>query len=461
MKTSAFNKLLRIILFVYLIHFWVQHLVEAVITTPACSLNLSQSSLSKQIEERLEDKGSLRLIRYHFKVTNDTGPFSSANTDESFLINPYSLVLALDGEAKSLLHLKEYSAQMSLYTLSYGISEYEGEFVQWPMKCLENVSSSALETELKLRIFRNFGASRSSAITLEGEVCNQYMKVIDDNVGVATYNCCRLNAEEQFICGDLEKNVWTDVLFVAIIILQFVLVLYSPTLVPLMSRKKEKCNTYIHKLKNKLTLRVLKVKEIDPKLDDCFVKAYRFPFSTPSEFETNMRKQKENTLYQYDVKDLHLFVKDTRIVSDEDSPVTLFGFLKSVFIRCDNVKDLNKTKKEEVNCRANSEDLQTLSKKYDDLGSCCNASACPNVQEIRKHCKCCSKSIWIWFRFLSLFYKIIYFFALTSPWWFRMWFYFTVEEDSLAKHKVILNKNGLKQPYQGSLTLTLTPLHRS
>ena len=438
----------------YLTFFGVQNVIEAVITTPvACSLNLSHSSLSKQIEERIEDKGSLRLVRYHFNIKNDTGPFSTANTGGSFLINPYSSVLAIDGAAKSLLHLKEYFVEMSLYTLNFSVAEYQVELEQWPVNCLENVSATDLEIELKLLIFRNFGASRPSAITLEGEVCNQYMKVTDDNFGVHTYNCCRLDAEGQFICNDLEKSVWADTLFAAIIILQVVFVLFCPNLIPTLGRKGEKYVKYIHTTLNKPKLRVIRINTSDPDPDECFVKAYPFQPSALSSFKTKVLEQNENTIYTHNVKELRIFVKDIKVVAYGGSPVTLFGFLRSFFVRCDTMKDLQS----EMRQGSDSNDSQTCSRKCEDLldlESCCVTSACP---PLCGECSCTKRSC-LWYQILSFFMKLVYI-SITIPWWVRVWFYYKIEEGSLAKFKHILKENGLNQSYQGSLVLSLTPLH--
>lgn len=444
--------LLRKILVVYLIHFWGEHLVEAVITTQiACSLNLSQSSVSKQIEERIEDKGSLRLIRYHFNIKNDTGPFSSANTGKSFLINPYSSVLAIDVAAKSLLHLKEYFVQMSLYTLNFSIAEYQVELEQWPTNCLENVSATEIETELKLLIFRNFGASRSSVITLEGEVCNQYMKDIGQNIGVATYNCCRLDAEEKLICNDLEKTVWTDTLFAAIMVLQVVFVLYCPNLLPTSGRKGDKYVKYTYKPLNKPKLRVMKIKDGEP--DRSFVRAYPFQRSALPSFKKKLRGRRDNTLYIVDVKELQLFVNDIKVVAYGGSPVTFFGFLKSFFLRCDKMKDFQSEMR--------TDGSKTFSWKRDDLldlESCCNTNVCPNVCGEPKPCNCCTKHICLWYQMLAFLMKLVYV-SLTIPWWVRVWFYYKVEEGSMTKLNHILDENGLNQSYQDSLVLSLTPLH--
>ena len=460
----------------YLTLLGVQNVIEAVITTPvACSLNLSHSSLSKQSEERIEDKGSLRLVRYHFNIKNDTGPFSAANVGELFLINPYSSVLAIDGAAKSLLHLKEYFIEMSLYTLNFSVAEYQVKLEQWPTNCLENVSATDLEIELKLLIFRNFGASRSSAITLEGEVCNQYMKVFDDHsnfvsfddtIGVPTYDCCRLDGEGQLFCNDLETSFSADIIFAAIIILRLVFFLYIPILLPTYGRKGEKYVNYIHKPTNKHKLRVVKINTNEMVLDDCFVKSDPFQSSALSSFKTTMHEQTENTLYNVDVKELHLFVKKTGIVADGEAPVTLFGFLNSFFFRCDTIEDLREMREgallttgsslekydEDVLCVA-----QKIFEEY-DLESCCTTSACPQVCGIYKHCNNNTNRC-LWYQICALLMKLIICISITIPWWFRVWFYYRVEEGSMAQSKHILDKIGLNQQFDGSYVRFLTPLH--
>ena len=457
----------------YLTLFGVQNVIEAVITTPvACSLNLSHSSLSKQIEERIEDKGSLRLVRYHFNIKNDTGPFSTANRGESFLINPYSSVLAIDGAAKSLLHLKEYFVEMSLYTLNFSVAEYKVELDQWPTNCLVNVSATDLEIELKLLIFRNFGASRSSAITLEGEVCSQYMKVIkhtsflssDYTIGVPTYNCCRLDGKGQLICNDLEKSFWEDTIFAAVIILKMVFVLYSPIILPTYDRKEEKYVNYIYKPTNKHKLRVVQINTSETVSDDYFVKLFPFQSRPLSSFKTIMREQSENTLYTVDVKELHLLVKKTRIVADGEAPVTVFGFLNSYFFRCDTLNNLSEMRGGVLSKTGFSfeedEEIDVFSRtifKKHDLKSCCTTSACPQVYGVYKHCNNYSNHC-RWYKIFSWLMKLIYI-SITIPWWFRLWFYYRIEEGSMAQSKHICDKNGLSQQSQGSLVLLLTPLH--
>ena len=418
----------------------VPNFVNAVIAAPeTCSLNLSHSSLNKEIEERIEAGGNLRLVRYHFNMKEDNGPFSTVRISESLLINPYSPVLAIDAAAKALLHLKDYFVPMSRYTLNFSVAEFQVDLVQTPPNCLKNVSATDLETELKLLIFRNFGISRSTVISLAGEVCNQYVRIVEGSVGVATYNCCKLDAEGQFMCGDLERNVWTNVLFATIIIVQVIFVLYSPNLVPTRRRKGEKYVNYVYKPKTPLKVGFVKINTIDKVQSEDYVEAYPFPFADLSSFKKIMRELKEWTIYTLDISEVQLFIKDTSVVAESGTPVRLFGFLKSFFIQCE------------------------MGKELPDLRSCCNARACPNVCRKCGCCCCCAKNVYkkcgAWYQILTFLMKVIFGIAITIPWWFRVWFYYAVEEDSLAPRYHILDRNGLTQPYPGSLVLSLTPLH--
>ena len=420
--------------------FSMSNTVSAVIISPVeCALNLSQSSQYREIEERIMAGGNLRLIRYHFNVKEDTGPFSQAKNGDSFMINPYSPVLAIDGAAKALLHLKDYFIPMSLYTLNFSVAEFRVDLVQSPSNCLENASATDLETELKHLIFRNFGTSRSSVISLVGEVCTQYVKVVDGNVGVDTYKCCKMDSEGQFFCGDLGSNVWTDILFAAIIVVQVIFVLYSPSLVPTRGRKGEKYVNYTHKPKTPLKLNLVKINAIDKVQSHDYVEARQFPFATLSSLEKIMRDLKEWTLYAVDVNEVQLFVKDTKVVADGGYPVRLFSFLKSFFIQCKMGKELS------------------------DLKDCCNARTCPNCCRSCECCCCCAKTVYkncgAWYQILTFLMKVFLGIAITLPWLFRVWFYYTIEEHSLAARNNILDRHGLNQPYPGSLVLSLTPLH--
>ena len=414
--------------------------VSAVITSPIeCSLNLSQSSQNQEIEERITAGNNLRLIRYHFNVVADTGPFSQAKSGDSYLIQPYSPILAIDGAAKALLHLKEYFIPMSLYTLNFSVAEFRVDLVQSPANCLENVIAEDLETELKLLIFRNFGASRSSAISLESEVCNQYVKVAGGSVGAATYKCCKLNTEEQFFCGDLERNVWTDILFAAIVIVQVVFVLYSPSLVPKRGRKGEKYINYTHKPKEPVNFDLVKINANDKLQRNDYVEARQFPFASLSSLEKTIRELKEWTLYTIAVREVEIFVKDKKVLAECGCPVRFFSFLKSFFILC------------------------KMGKELPDLNGCCNAKTCPDCCRKCECCCCCAKTVYkncgAWYQILTFLMKVTVGIALTIPWLFRVWFYYNVEEDSLAPRKKILDRHGLTQPYPGSLVLSLTPIH--
>ena len=405
------------------------------LVTDACSFNLSYSSMYKEIGEQIGAGGNLRLIRYHFKVADDNGPFSETRKRDLFLINPYKAVLALDSSAKSLLHLKEYFVPMSFFTLDFSVEDFQVDLVQTPANCLANVSATDLETEIKLLIFRNFGTERSSGISFEAEVCNQYIKVVEDNLGVATYNCCKLNAGGNFICNDLDRNFWTDILFATIVIAQVLVVLYSPSLVPKRGKKGEHYVNCVHKPKTPFTISVVKIDANGKVKPDGYIKTDPVPFADMSSFKGILRELKEWTIYTLHVKKVHILLKDINIIPEGGRPVKFLRFLKYFFIQCkmrDELKDLKK---------------------------CCNARTCHKCE----CCCCCAENVYkrcgTWYKILTLIMQVIFGALVSSPWWFRVWFYYAYEEASLAPRKEILERNGLTQAYPGSLALRLTPLH--
>ena len=404
-----------------------------------CSFNLSYPSLYKEIEEQIGTGGNLRLVRYHFKVTDDNGPFSESRKSDLYLVNPYKAVLAIDSTAKALLHLKEYFVPMSLFTLDFSVTDFNVDLVQTPANCLANVSATDLETEVKLLIFRNFGTVRSSVISLEGEVCNQYIKVVDGNLGVATYNCCKLDAGGQFKCGDLERNVWTDVLFAAIIIVQVLFVLYSPSLVPKRGKKGDNYVNFVHKPEKPFTINVVKINTNEKVLNAKYLKVDPFPFADISSLKRIIQELKEDTIYTIHVAKVHMLIKDIHIIQEEGAPVSLLSFLKSFFVQCKMGKELK------------------------DLRSCCNARTCPVICRNCECFCCCAENVYkkcgAWYQTLTFLMTVIVGIVMTIPWWFRVWFYYAIEEGSIAPRRNIIERNGLTEPYPGSLALSLTPLH--
>ena len=387
-----------------------------------CVLELKLPTVREEVTGFID--GNVRLIKYHFDITGDKGPFAPNRTESTMLIRPYKMMLAVSGTGKSLLALKEYFQPMSVYTLGYGIAEVEAELIQRPLNCLENLNATYLERELKLLVLRNFGNTTSSSMSGK-EVCNQHVHVTESTKGSVKYVCCELDAGSKLVCRDLKKTSWIHFLFIIIVILQVIFVLYSPNMIPAGGRMGTKFLDYILKPEQALTLNVVTVDANKVISDDTFVKAKQFPFLDLANLKHEIRNLTPGILHSLLVHRIHLSVRASKIIPDGYSPVSFVKFLKNFFVRC------------------------KLRKELPGLGVCCKAN-------MMKKCKC---FVVPWYKCLTLLMWIVVAILVTSPWLLRVWFFYAFEEDIIERITRVITNNGLTPSYPGSLILQLTPGH--
>ena len=378
-----------------------------------CFLHLKKVSIPGEVDKFI-DTGH-NLIKYNFNVDEDNGPFAPKSTKQHDLLKPYSLVLALDPVGKSLLHLKESFIPMSLYTLEYGVAaEIAVDLIQSSPDCLRDVLAEDLETELKLLVFRNFGNITSEEI-LQGEICNQHVHATEDGTGIVRYTCCKFAVGDNLVCFDLDETVWIKMFFAAVIIVQLVFLLYSPSFVP-SSSIMDTYQRYIFKPTKYLKLNVLRVK------DDTEAKRHADGFVKANCHSENLKHKLSmchlDEVYTLKVSKVTFDVKVNKILPG--SPISFFKFMKSFFLQLNMRNDVS------------------------DLKPCCETHIC----------KICT-----WYKCLMPFVWLLFLSVCVSPWLVRIWFFYAFEDENRGILMNSLKHKGLSPPYPGSLVLFLTPTH--
>ena len=397
-------------------------LSEKSLDTPknSCRLELIKTSIRDEVLKLIEENP--RLIKYHFEIVNDHGPFSLNKTEKAMLIKPYSMVLVTDGTGHSMLALKEYFQPMSVHTLGYGVAELEVKLNQNPENCLEEIPLSELEKKLKLVILRNFG-NDTSTVAIGREVCNQWIHVSGTNEGSMKYVCCKVDSGNELLCHDLEISDWIYFLFTIITILQVIFVLYSPKLLPAGGRMGSKFIDFIYKPDPPLTLNAVTVDPYKVISDDTFVKGRQFPFVQLANLKNELRCLTPGVLHSLIINKICLSVRASKIIPDGYSPVGFGKFIKQFFVRC------------------------KLRHELPALGVCCKAN-------MLKKCNCFDVP---WFKCLSLVMWVGVVILVTTPWLIRVWFFYAFEDGVRSQFHQALTDKGLNPSYQGSLVLQLTP----
>ena len=390
--------------------------------TSKCLLELEHDSIKQDVIQLATE--NVRLVRYRFNVLKDNGPFSEGKSVETMLVQPYDFVLVSEGSGKALLMLQRYFQPMSLYTLSYGVAELSVNLIQEPQNCLNNETGKAVEQELKLLIFRNFGNETSN--NLPGtNVCNQHIRATDMDKGTVKYSCCKLDKENHLICNDLEETIWVHLLFTIITVLQIAAVLYSPTFVPAGNRMWMSFIDYIYKPQTPLKLNAVTVDANKVISDERFVKTRQFSFIHLTNFKEQIQSIPNGILHTFFLKEIQLSVRASKLVPDGYTPVNILNFIRKFFVRCHIRRDLPALKR------------------------CCNSN-------IFKIFRCIEVS---WVDFLKLLMRGVIVSLLISPWFVRLWFYYKFEEKDRQILENRLKSHGLQQSYTSSLLSYLTPWH--
>ena len=385
-------------------------------TIENCTLVLKDQLIPNRIRSLLKE--NVRIIKYGIKIENDSGPFSEDKHNRNTLYEPYEYVLLARGSGKLVLMLKDYFEPMSMYTLGYKTAHVSVYIMQVPEQCLTEVTAKDLEREIKTNVLTNFRNQTTKGI----EVCNKHVHVDNNKIGVVKYSCCKLNLNGELVCEVLQANVYLDLFFKVILIIQIAVLMYSPLLILRNAKKID----FVHNPYNTLTLNVKVVESIAEVQGENFVKISHLTGSHFVNFKQAIQELQFGNEYSLSVRNIHLRVPSNQLVAEDESPISFTQFIKIFLFRSEIGFEIAST------------------------GTCCQ-------ENMFKMVPCCEIP---WFRCLRLFLYIVVAFLLTTPWIVRVWFYYTFEENTLKQLNHILCSSGVEPANPGSLVVHLTPSHR-
>jgi hypothetical protein len=228
-----------------------------------CVLEPVDSNVASNIDTMVENGAKVIHIYFHFQIFNGTLHGES----EGISYRPLSWIRTTGRHGRSLLLLRHQYELFSLMSLSLGSEKIDVTVPpQIPPNCLTNKNATIVSQVLGYFILNKFKASLSpSNITTDDNilkatehVCNLQISPRDGKA-LFYYICCHNALSSKVQCQELESDNYITILFVCIFLVNFLAVMFSPLLIPAkFYRNKFQKTSYEHKLKEPLTLLILK-----------------------------------------------------------------------------------------------------------------------------------------------------------------------------------------------------------
>jgi hypothetical protein len=192
-----------------------------------CSLVPKYPDQRDQIANQASN-GNL-LLKITVKIYGERGP-----QNETFLVSVYTpnhWIIATSITGKAMLMLKEYFNEMSMTTLGLGIAKVTLDLNQVPENCLKGANPEDIENILRVHFLNNFNTV-DKKLPEGSAICNSHVVPETNKDGKIVYSCCNNTDKGELFCSELKESIWLDILFTSILILQIIIVLYSPWLLP-------------------------------------------------------------------------------------------------------------------------------------------------------------------------------------------------------------------------------------
>lgn len=362
-----------------------------------------------------------QLVKITVTIREENGTFAKKETR----LKNWVISTSLTG--KSMLMLKENFDSMSLYTLGLGVEFYSVTLTQEPTDCLIGKKVEEIENILRIHFLNNFGAIEH-ALPSGAEICNKDIGKKESNRDRLVYVCCKLNQENQLQCSELTTSIWIQLLFISIIILQVLIILYSPVYMPgFMYKAKSIFQKFAYRTdpENSLQLK-LKVVTDSSNVDNGYFQTECQSFTHLRTFRMELQTLAPDEVHTLTVKGIDMCVRDSKIVSEGNAPVSFLTFVRDFFVRCNLRYDIS------------------------SVGDCCK-------QDMWVKLPC--KVVFRWYQCLSGIMVLLSVVLFASPWLLRVWFYYSIEEETIQHQKEVYEKFSLKIPYPGNLVTYLSPTH--
>ena len=377
-----------------------------------CSLVLEDHAIRDTLREYIVQHVSLVKINIRVKSADELA--LTYEPLEQFLLN--------DGSGTFLLALDKYLQFLSVYTIGPKVGNITIDIHTDPQQCIEKARKDDINKSIKTFILKNLTTHELFPADL-ASVCNKFIDMDESDIGTIKYNCCNFNNHGAFICNELDESAWLHIFFKMVLLIQIAFIIYSPFLICGMFESAKEARNFVYRPANKLTLNVA-VEDTSEAIDDKnFVMVNQTRSSQFSKLKKELCHLKQNAHHRLRIREIYLRLSANEVILYGATPVNFKRLVQQTIIQC----NLRRDSPTRVCC-------------YDNMF---------------KMSPCCDVP---WYRFLRAVVKMFMAMSLTIPWAVRLWFYFTHEEEAVAREGRFYLRQGLEPPSH-SLVQYLTPHH--
>uniref|UniRef100_K1S6K8 Uncharacterized protein n=2 Tax=Magallana gigas TaxID=29159 RepID=K1S6K8_MAGGI len=372
------------------------------------------------------------MVKIKFKFQNSSGGVLSdlANTD---IFLPLSWTKTKGSEGRGLLLLKEELISLPFSALNYGVESLAVSIAESPPNCFvtQNLNVTHFQTVLRDLVLGNLDLLNKEESPEGQRVCNQHIRNNGNGVAEFFFVCCYRNDEGRMICSELSEDLWLTVFFHVMIVINVIVVLYSPLLVPERWYREKYINVvYKHKLKEQIQLRILKSAKLPKEVNVSSKSTIKL---NDIDAEPGMPKFKDiiadlrdDQVYKLTISQLMFKMKADRLVPANHVPVGVFKTLYDTIIKCE------------------------VRQRY-AVRDCCHS----NMFGIFKPCQ---KTV-LWHECLQKFMLVCFLPLLAAPWIIRLYFYYIYEDIQRTQKSVAAESRNLDPDYPGNLLAYFNPVH--
>uniref|UniRef100_A0A8W8INV4 Uncharacterized protein n=1 Tax=Magallana gigas TaxID=29159 RepID=A0A8W8INV4_MAGGI len=372
------------------------------------------------------------MVKIKFNFQNSSGGVLSdlANTD---IFLPLFWTKTKGSGGRGFLLLKEELISLPFSALNYGVESLAVSIAESPPNCFvtQNLNVTHLQTVLRDLVLGNLDLSNKEESPEGQRVCNQHIRNNGNGVAEFFYVCCYRNDEGRMICSELSEDLWFTVFFHVMIVINVIVVLYSPLLVPERWYREKYINVvYKHKLKEQIKLRILKSAKLSKEVNVSSKSTIKLSDikAEPGmpKFKDIIADLREDQVYKLTISQLMFKMKADRLVPANHIPVGVFKTLYDTIIRCE------------------------VRQRY-AVRDCCHS----NMFGIFRPCR---KTV-LWHECLQKFMLVCFLPLLAAPWIIRLYFYYIYEDIQRTQKSVASESRNLDPDYPGNLLAFFNPVH--
>lgn len=390
-------------------------------TMTNCSLVLKFPDVRNKIAT-LANVGN-KLVKFNLEIVGDRGLLN--DTYPGSIYNPHLWVISTSLTGNAMLMLKEYFDAMSLNTLGHGVASVSLTLIQDPEDCLNDAQVEDIENIIRLQFLNNFGAEENE-LPEEAVICNSHIVEAGETVGRLVYICCNKELQNDLQCSELKESVWFQILFISITVLQVLIILYSPSMLPdSVYKARTVFQKYVFETEPGKLLK-LNVKKVAGNVDNGFIKTRKHSFTHLTSFNAHLKDLLPGKVYTLYVKAVDISVRGSKIIPEGSAPVSVLHFIRNFFVRC------------------------KLRSEIASVGDCCTQDMC--IMLPWKHAV-------PWYRCLGFVMTAVVAAVCASPWLLRIWFYNAHEKEAILHQADVLESRNFTIPYTGNMLSYLSPSH--